>query len=431
MTSLMIVEPHSEGHHLRYARWISREAVARGYEVYLVTSADAFRHPAHLALRAECGERLRTVALPGSRAKRDPENILDSVRLQMYYRNLFGKCYRTLSQSEHPDYVFIPYLDYCMHAIALFGSPFGNTPWGGLVITPIFHLGGRDLGVPGSRLERVKQRAFLRLLHDRSLRAVYTFDETLMHEVQQAQPEVADRLRFLPEPAELKGTHSRESARQALGIPSDVPVILVYGALDGSKGIDALMAATGKDTFPKEAVVLLAGTQDTEVRALLSSSQARALRGGGRLYEWDKYLYGEDEHAVFQAADIVWIGYRHQYISSGVLIQAAMAGLPIVACREGLIGWLTRRHGLGPVVNIDDSREVAEAIRRLVRDPGLSAKFRENGRRFSSLHNVEHFSQSIGEELLRSFPPHKPQPSTGNPELEQTSAAPETDDVGT
>ncbi len=404
MASLLILEPHSEGHHLRYARWISKEAVARGYKVCLATSADSFQHPAHLALREWCGKNLRTVALPESGPKPSPENTLDSVKLQIHYRNLFGKCYRELTRDERLDYVFIPYLDYCNYAMALFGSPFGDTPWGGLIITPIFHLSEKNLGVPSSRLEQIKKRAFLRLLHNRAFRAAYTFDDTLVQEVRKSRPKVANRLRFLPEPMELGGTHSKESARRKLGIPSDAVVILVYGTLDHSKGIDALLAATKEDTFPEEVVLLMAGLQDAEVSGILTSSQAQSLREDGRLYERNEYLYGEKEYAVFQAADIVWIGYRHQYISSGVLIQAAMAGLPVVACNEGLISCLTQKHALGVVVSVDDRRAVTKAILRLVRDPDLSTKFGENGRRFSASHSVDYFRQRIGEELLLNFP---------------------------
>ena len=404
MSSLLILEPHSEGHHLRYARLISEEAVALGYDVCLATSADSFRHPAHAALRVRCGKSLRTVALPEGGPKPSPENVLDSVKLQIHYRSLFRDCYRELSRKERPDYVFVPYLDYCNYATSLFGSPFDDTPWGGLVITPIFHLSASNLGIPSSRLEQIKKRAFLRLLRNESLRAVYTFDETLIQEVRQSQPEVVNQLRFLPEPAELEGTHSRESARKEFSIPSDAKVILVYGTLDHSKGIDALLAATKEDAFPKEAVILLAGLQDTEASTLLAAPQAQSLRKAGRLYERNRYLYGEDEHAVFQAADVVWVGYRHQYISSGVLIQAAMARLPVIACREGLIAWLTERHGLGLVVGVDNAPAVAKSILQVIRDPDFSTELGENGKRFSASHSVDRFRQRIGEELLLNFP---------------------------
>ena len=406
MSSLLILEPHSEGHHLRYVRWISGEAVGRGYDVWLATSDACFEHPAYHALQKECGTSLRTVMLPEGGSKPRPRNVLGSLKLQLHYRRLFGECYRRLSRSERPDYVFIPYLDYCNYAMALLGSPFDDTPWGGLVITPIFHLRDQGLGVPASPLEQAKEKLFLRLLDDRSLRAAYTFDETLIQQVRrEGHPKAAGRLRFLPEPTELDGTHTRESARRDLRIPSDATVILVYGMLDYSKGIDALLAATGNGVFPEDTVVLLAGLQDAETKEMLSSPRARALRESGRLYERDEYLYGESEHAVFQASDIVWVGYRDQYISSGVLIQAARIGLPIVACDEGLIKWLTQRYGLGLVVGVDDTRAVAGVVSRLAGNSDLSKELGGNGRRFATAHTVERFRRDIGEELLLNFPP--------------------------
>ena len=404
MSSLLIFEPHGEGHHLWYVRWISREAVARGYEVWLAISPGCLEHPAYLALREECEGHLRTVTLREDTPKPRPQGLADSARWQIRYRRLFGEWYRRLSRNERPDYVFIPYLDYCTYAMALLGSPFQNTPWGGLVITPAFHLKKEGIRVPDSRFHLARERAFLRLLCNESLRVVFTFDETLIRHVRRSRPELAKRIRFLPEPAELHGSHSRESARQDLGVPSDATVILVYGVLDFTKGIDALLAATKDERFPGAASILLAGPQDDEVRMLLSSPRARMLRETGRLYEIDRFVYGEDEHAVFQAADMAWVGYRRQYISSEVLIQAAMAGLPVVACDEGLIGWLTRWHGLGLTVRVDDARAVAGAISRLARDRKLSAKFGENGKRFSAAHEVACFRRAIGEELLINFP---------------------------
>lgn len=211
---------------------------------------------------------------------------------------------------------------------------------------------------------------------------------------------------FHPEPVELSGSQSRDSARRALGIPGDAIVVLVYGALDDSKGLDALLGSMQADGFREEVSVLVAGRQDPEIKALLASSHAKTLRDAGRIYERNDFLYSESEQEVFSASDIVWVGYRGQYISSGVLIKATMAGLPIVACEEGLIGWLTRNHELGLTVDIGDERAVATAISELTRNQELSRKFSENGRRFSMQHTVDAFGQAIGRELLLTFPAH-------------------------
>jgi glycosyltransferase involved in cell wall biosynthesis len=396
---------------MRYASWIAKEAVACGYAVWLVSSAGCFEHPLYLSLQEECGGSIRPLALPEEEGTLGAHGHLGTARFQLHYYRMFARCHRLLSREEPPDYVFVPYLDYCAHAVALLGSPFGRIPWGGIMMKSHFHLEEMGVRVPSSRLRWIGGRLFVRLLRARSLRALFTFDETLVHYVRQRHPDLAGPLRYIPEPTDLRGSHSRESARGFLGIPSDATVILVYGALDGSKGIDALLDSTRVDNFPERVTFLVAGLQKPGVKALLASPQARALRKASRLYEYDHFLYGEDEQAVFRASDVAWMGYRGQYIASGVQLQAALAGLPVVACEEGLIGWLTRRYGLGLTVDIDDARMVAEAISRLVRDRELSAEYAENGKRFSLPHKVDRFSQTIGRELLLNFSPQKPRKS--------------------
>lgn len=404
MRTLLIIEPHWEGHHLKYACWMIREAAERGYKVWFAGSPSCLHHPLLYDLKVEYTGRLQTVSLTVNEAKPVVQGTPDLVRRELRYQRMFAECYQRLSRSERLDYVFLPYLDYCMYAIALIGSPFGNTPWGGLIMQPTFYLRGRGFGVPDTIMQRLKERLFLRLLGNEPLRAIFTLDEALVEHVRRVRPDRSDRLRFLPEPAEIQGTHSRQSARQALGIPERVTIIMVYGELDSTKGIDALLAAAKEERFPDEVGVLLAGRQDAEVKALLSSERAEELRREGRLYDLDKFVSGEDEHAVFQAADVVWLGYREQYVSSGVLLQAAMAGLPVVACDEGMIGWLTNRHSLGLTVAVENSQEVAEAVATLESDQELSRKLGENGRRFSAAHSVSSFREAIGRELLDSFP---------------------------
>lgn len=390
---------------MHYAHWIVSEAVACGHDVLFVTSPYCLEHPVYAKLREECGERVRTSTLPLQEKKPEPRRTVDLMRQDFHYYRVFADCYRLISWDRPPDYVFLPY-DYCLYATAILGSPFGGTSWGGLILRPTFHL--REMGVraPRARLRRAKTGMLLRLLRkDRTLRAAYAFDESLIGYVLGRAPDLSERLCFLPEPVELDGSHTRESARQALGIPQDAIVVLVYGVLDHTKGIDALLDASAWREFPEEVSLLLAGPQNDEVRELLDGVQAGKLRESGRLHEHDRFLHGDDEHGVFKAADLVWIGYREQYVASAVSLQAAMAGLPVVACEEGFIGRMTKDYGLGIVVDISDVRAVARAISKLVRNRELAYKLGKNGKRFSVRHSVENFRRMLGEEVFSESPP--------------------------
>lgn len=400
MSSILVIEPHCEGHHMHYARWIVSEAVSCGHDVSFATSPYCLKHPGYAKLREECGERVEISTLPLREKKPDPRRMVDLIRQDLHYYRVFSDCYRRLSQDRSLDYVFLPY-DYCLYTTAILGSGFGGTPWGGIILRPTFHLREMGMRAPGARLRRAKTGMLLRLLRkDRTLRAAYAFDESLIGYVLARAPDLIKRLRFLPEPVELDGFHSRESARRALGIPQDAIVALVYGVLDPTKGIDALLNASARREFPEEVSLLLAGPQNDAVRELLDCAQASKLRENGRLHEHDRFLHGNDEHAVFKAADLVWIGYRGQYVASAVSLQAAKAGLPIVACEEGLIGWMAKNYGLGIVVDVSDTQAVAGAISALARDRKLTVELRENGHRLAARHSVQNFRRKIREEVF-------------------------------
>lgn len=401
MPVLTIFEPRCSGHRMQYVRWISREAIARGHEVRVATFEESLDHPNYLALERECGDRVRAEILPmHEKLRKEPPpgqaNASYRIKRELRFHNLFSSSYRRLD--ERPDVVLLPYLDYCAQAVALLGSPFGHTPWAAISMRASFHHGLTGVEGPPFRLRRLKGALFYRLLRDARLQALFAIDELLVHHARQEKPALAKRLRFLPDPAEApEATLPRGHARRRLGIPDDAVVLLVYGTLTRRKGIGALLAAAAG--FPEDVHLLLAGRQYPDVEALLGSSRAAALREAGRLHELDGFLGDEDQSAAFRAADIGWLGYQGHHGMSGVLVQAAAAGLPVVACSEGLVGWLTREHGLGLAVPTDDAKEVAAAVTTLARDRELSSRFAENGRRFAAPHTPRNFAGTIADGL--------------------------------
>jgi glycosyltransferase involved in cell wall biosynthesis len=383
---------------MQYVRWIAREALVRGHSVSLVTLANCLEHPSYLTLQQECEGQIRTKTLISRRNLSSEKWLQKSTTVgfagrEFLYRNLFATYFRALSKDEYPDVFFIPYLDYCAYAVGLLGSPFGDVPWGGIVLRPAFHFDSVGVKGPNSQLHPLKQRLFFRTLSDKRLRRLFTIDESLVRFAGVKNQKLIDKLRFVPEPVQFRGRHTRTEARRHLGISADVMVLLVYGELTTRKGVDALLNAARKPGFPAELEILLAGKQDERIKLLLRSSQARALREAGRLHELDGYITDEETHMVFRAADMVWLGYRGHYTASGVLIQAGMMGLPIVACDAGLIGWKTRKHKLGLTISIDDAGAVAGAISKLTRDHNLRNESGENGKKLSVTHSLENFAR--------------------------------------
>lgn len=346
-------------------------------------------------LRSTFGDQLTIITQPFRAFGTFDGNFLRMAVDMLVFRRVLGDFYALASKDVRIDFVLLPYLDYCTHALAVAGSPFGATPWGGIIMRAAFHHAAMGIKAPAGRVEGIKQWLFGRLLRASYLRALFTIDQALIEYVHAWPSEVRSRLVYLPDLAVTKRSLSRSAAREGLRIAQDAWVILVYGSLAKRKGIEVLLQASEHPEFPSRCHLLLAGKQTEEATAILQSSGAMHLRQAGRLHEIARYLSEEEENTAFSAADAVWLGYLAHYQMSGVLVQAGTMGLPSIACEEGLIGWLTTRYQSGVVVPISDPSVVARKIKDLFETPGRVREYGDNGRKAYASHTEDHAAKVL------------------------------------
>jgi len=186
-----------------------------------------------------------------------------------------------------------------------------------------------------------------------------------------------------------------------LGISPDALVILVLGAIDERKAVDALIDCLVTDTTLNPYTVVIAGRVAEDVRVYLKSPAPEALSASRRLFVVDRFLEDSELTNCFRATDAVWVGYRNHAYMSGVLVLAGMAGLPIVGTNSGEIGHLIERHLIGVGVDIKRRDDVAGGLRRLL-DSDTRRHMGSRGRKVFAGHTVENF----GELVLDSFVKH-------------------------
>ena len=383
----LIIEPFVQGHHGAYLHWIIRAILSQGHSLQLATFEESLAHPSIDDLRATFGDQLTIISKPGRAFGTFDGNLARMIVDMMIFRQVLGSFYSLASKSGRIDFVLLPYLDYCTYALSIAGSPFNATPWGGITMRAAFHYSAMGIKAPtATMVESVKKWLFGRLLREPHLRALFTIDEALDEFASVWPPEVRAHLVYLPDLAVTKRSTNRAAARQGLKIPEDAIVILLYGSLAKRKGIEALLKASEHPDFPSRGHLLLAGKQAPDAVPILQSPLAMRLRQAGRLHEFTHYLSDEEENTVFSAADAVWLGYSAHYLMSGVLVQAGMMGLPVIACEEGLIGWLTTRHKSGIVVPVSEPSVVAKGIKDLLEVPGRAQEYGNNGRRAYASH---------------------------------------------
>lgn len=160
------------------------------------------------------------------------------------------------------------------------------------------------------------------------------------------------------------------------------PRILTWGLLMPGKGIEhAIDAVALLRDQGLHADYLIAGqTHPRELRRNGESyrsalmARARDLAVADRVHFDDRYLPADTIGHLISDADVVLLPYDSlEQVTSGVLIEAVTAGKPLVSTRfphaAELLGG-----GAGLLVGRQDPADMAQALRRVLTEPGLSAR---------------------------------------------------------
>lgn len=394
---LLIIEPHSTGHHASYLRWLLSAAKRRAWDVVVATTTDALSHPALKSSLAELGP-VEIHLMGDSLDFDDGYNSRPSLlRREFTYRRKFKTAVREVKDKGRVDGIVVPYIDYCFYALAILGAPFGGLPWCGISM----RLAIPRMESPEYCVKNCKWRMAKRILRQSNVKALFAINPSVLDAPSTwCSTTIRSRLRYLADPAEFIGSSDRAIARSALGLTADSVAILIFGSIDERKGVDVLVGALASEEGLKDFVVVLAGRQCSSFRQQMGSSDFVHLQSQGRLIVLDRYLDEAEQGEAFAAADVVWVGYRDHIYMSGVLVLAGTAGLPVIGMNEGEIGRLISTHGLGAAAASDQSTDVARALRVMLESTGRR-EMGDNARRVFRDHTVERF----GDTILTAFDP--------------------------
>ena len=387
-------EPEPRGHHLAlYARNIFREGLRRGWQIRLITGKQAVEHPAYKMLAAEYGDQI-SVTLIDDVIGVEKSSGLTKMKQQFERWKTYRTGYREVLRDFQPDVCYVNSLEKIDVPMGFWGSPFGRTPFSGLMILRHFHC--KHMGIktePMGRADQILEWAFRRTLRIPLLRRLLVIDPLLAQYCRDFGLAKAEKVHFVPDLSSIAGRVDIVDPRAELGIPKDLFVILNYGALSPRKGVEESLAALAHPDCPSHVGLLLAGKQDADIEATLNSDIARRLIEQKRLFAVNRYLDDREESLCFQAADAVWVGYKRFYGMSGVLVQSASSGLPVISSDEGLIAHLVEKEGLGVTTPIHEPEVVAQAIAKLVTMD--RAAIAERSRTMAANHTPELFAQRV------------------------------------
>ena len=196
---------------------------------------------------------------------------------------------------------------------------------------------------------------------------------TYLAETFAAYPELAPRLRVIPNILEIENYPYRH--REAVE-PRLLWMRTFHEVYHPQMAIEALVEL--RHAHPG-ATLTMAG-QEKGLHAAVQELAGR--RGLAEAVRFPGFLGPADKAREFAAHDIYLNTNRVDNMPVSVL-EAAAFGLPVVATAVGGVPHLLRDGETGLLVPDGDAGAMAQAVRRLLDEPGLAAKLSANGRRLA------------------------------------------------
>ena len=261
------------------------------------------------------------------------------------------------------------------HIFLSHATPVGTAAWiarwfGGLPFTVLLH--GLDLRLALCS----KRKAWILKRVLKAAHKVITNSVFVAEEVRIVTPGI-DSVVLTPA-VESMVFPDRERVRRQYGLVESDLVLLCVTRLVTRKGIDRIIEALGGLPSAIRLVVIGDG-QDYERLQAAAVTQAVKER-----VTFLRKASDEERNAWYSAADIFILPVRDEgndVEGFGIVyLEAALAGLPVIAGRSGGAGEAIRDGETGILVDPNDKRAIAEAIQSLYDHPDQRKRFGEAGR---------------------------------------------------
>ena len=192
-------------------------------------------------------------------------------------------------------------------------------------------------------------------------------------------------------PVDLRARH---------GLPADAPVVVFFGTLLPSKGVDDLLDAwVSVRRRRPDARLLIAGNPSRHIADGHYEGRAASLGVGDVVTVDPGYVPNEEIASLMRLASVVAFPYRTA-TQSGALQVAYAHGRPVVVTRTGALGEVVDDGGSGLVVEPRDPSGLADAIVTLLDDPERAERM---GARALELSRTAHSWAAIARSVLAVY----------------------------
>jgi len=392
--SLVILEPDSNGHTREWLRHIIQAAENRtDIEALWLVLPPALCAVLQPAVSPRASGRVRLLPLaPAEAGACTHRRLIISGFARWWIMRRYLR--RTGAAAGH----FLA-LDHLSLPLALGLGGFGR-PLGGVLFRPSVHypsFGPCRRSLPEWLRDLRKSILYRLMLLNRALSVVLTLDPFF--------PDYAadtyrggHKVAALPDPATRLPPAGPEISADMVP-PAGRKIFLLFGVLTERKGILCLLEALRlvPATTAAKIAVVIAGAVAPDIQQAVAKSVARLRRrqSGLWLHLEDRWLEDAEIAGLVQRSDVVLAPYQRFVGSSGVLLWAAGAGVPVLTQDYGLIARLVRENRLGVTADVIDPRALAAIISHVAEHGPGDSFAPDAAAAFAAARNPETFAAAI------------------------------------
>jgi glycosyltransferase involved in cell wall biosynthesis len=398
---IAVVEPRASGGLLHYAHQISDALSVEGAEVTLLTSPgwELASVPRNFAVETPLRHWPLNVGggrAPGTRAGRGVQRIGKIFR-RGWRAGRLVRDWTVLMRVLRPerfDVVQLGIIEFPFEAVFL-----KLLRRRGMVLGQVCHeFERREVRGTGERLLR-RLRSPIHTAFD----AVFVLGDALRRRFTELYPVEQHRVHAIPHGNESLFRHippgcTAAELRRRLGV-GDRPVVLFFGTISASKGIEDLLDAFGQVRDATGAVLVIAGFPAKSVSRTAIDARIGQLGLAGDVVLDARYVPIDEVAPLMEMSRVVVLPYRSA-TQSGALQVAYALGRPVIATTVGGLPEVVQEGRTGRLVPPRDPAALAEAITSVLADGSLADKM---GRHAKEMSDTTFAWQPIARTLLSIY----------------------------
>lgn len=396
---LLVFDLSIWGHHPNYIRHLIRywHTQTRFKTLSIVVSPRFLTEHADVVEFAEqqSNPKIRCIAITHAQ-----ESALKS-RKKSIGRNLRNfqewKLFCDYARKLQVSHGLIMYLDTYFLSIAWWLKP--PCSFSGIYFRPTLHY--PQLGVQPAvswrqSLNLSRENLILnKVLQNSQLATLFCLDPLAVMALQQ-RPSQA-RIIHLPDPVEFVPPPSAVcTLKDDLGIEAERTVFLLFGAIDGRKGIHQVLDAIQKLSFDwgKQLCLLLVGQSKIQQQLETRITQITATKPVQIIQNY-QFVSEEEVWAYFRMSDVILATYQKHVGMSGILLLAAATQKPVLSTDFGLMGAMVKQHQLGLSIDSTQPEQISEGMMKLIGASRNDFYNPEKMRIWAQQNSAENFAQTI------------------------------------